>query len=79
MDSQTAQSSANLELLDQPFEEISRQEWETIHLTQEDFNLFLSEIAVEDAKGTKKVAGIKKIPMILSLHWIIVMENHSIT
>lgn len=60
MDSQTAQSSANLELLDQPFEEISLQEWETIHLTQEDFDLFLSKIAAEDAKGAKKVAGIKK-------------------
>ncbi|MBZ5200546.1 hypothetical protein HU147_04865 [Planomicrobium chinense] len=59
-DSQAPQSSSNLELLDQPFEEITLQEWETIYLTQQDFDLFLSGLAAENAKGAQKVAGIKK-------------------
>lgn len=57
---QSAQNSTNIELLDQPFEEITLKERESIHLSHGDFDLFLSRLSSENAEGSQKIAGIKK-------------------
>lgn len=53
-----AQESANLHLLDQELEDISAEEWESIHLSEADFDQFLSSLIQENEQGFQEVSEV---------------------
>lgn len=59
VDVHAAQNSTNIELLDQPFEQIALNEWEIIYLSYEDFDRYLSRLPIENTEGVQEIAGIK--------------------
>ncbi|MDN7244502.1 hypothetical protein QWY16_14315 [Planococcus shenhongbingii] len=66
------EKSSNVDLLNQPFEEITAQEWETLYLSKEDFDLYLTQLQVKDANGVQEIDEVKmgsgKISIILNNH-----------
>lgn len=52
------QESTNLHLLDQELEDISSEEWESIHLSEEDFDRFLSSLPEKDEKGFQEISEV---------------------
>lgn len=52
------QESKNLHLLDQELENISAEEWESIHLSEADFDRFLSGLPEKDEKGFQEISEV---------------------
>lgn len=54
----TKEESANLHLLDQELEDISAEEWESMHLSETDFDQFLSSLPEKDEKGFQEISEV---------------------
>ena len=52
------EESANLHLLDQELEDISAEEWESMHLSETDFDQFLSSLPEKDEKGFQEISEV---------------------